>query len=152
MLIIGELFISHFAFPFIGTWPIIRFSQDLFIVLVLIGVIIFGIIRLLNNPAKEGRKSRFFGSHTSGAWIVLWFILLVIFTLVMYRGAKINTEAFEGNADAAGLPWAFASQWVGSLLAPLGTTAEMKKARQTIYHDAEHPSHIVLPVIPSIDE
>ena len=36
--------------------------------------------------------------------------------------------------------------------APLGTTAEMKGARQTIYHDAEHPSHLVLPIIPNIDE
>ncbi len=29
-----------------------------------------------------------------------------------------------------------------------GADAEMKKATQTVYHDAEHPSHIVLPVIP----
>ena len=34
---------------------------------------------------------------------------------------------------------------------PLGTSAEMKKARQVIYHDAEHPSHLVLPVIPSVE-
>jgi len=31
---------------------------------------------------------------------------------------------------------------------PLGTSAEMKKADQTIYHDARHPSHLILPVIP----
>lgn len=29
-----------------------------------------------------------------------------------------------------------------------GADAELMKATQTIYHDAEHPSHIVLPVIP----
>jgi putative CocE/NonD family hydrolase len=29
-----------------------------------------------------------------------------------------------------------------------GTTSEMKTARQTIYHDAAHPSHLLLPVIP----
>jgi hypothetical protein len=28
------------------------------------------------------------------------------------------------------------------------TTAEMQPARQTIYHDAEHPSQILLPVLP----
>ena len=33
--------------------------------------------------------------------------------------------------------------------AKFGTSAEMKVAQQTIYHDAERPSHIVLPVIPS---
>jgi uncharacterized protein len=32
--------------------------------------------------------------------------------------------------------------------APFGTTAAVKVAHQTVYHDAERPSHIVLPVIP----
>ena len=32
---------------------------------------------------------------------------------------------------------------------PLGTSAEMKTAQQTILHDAAHPSHLVLPVIPT---
>ena len=29
-----------------------------------------------------------------------------------------------------------------------GTTSEMNAAQQTIYHDAAHPSHVLLPVIP----
>jgi putative CocE/NonD family hydrolase len=32
--------------------------------------------------------------------------------------------------------------------APFGTTATVKVAQQTVYHDAERPSHILLPVIP----
>ncbi|HEX6797539.1 MAG TPA: CocE/NonD family hydrolase [Ktedonobacterales bacterium] len=32
--------------------------------------------------------------------------------------------------------------------APLGTTAELTVAQQTILHDAEHPSAVVLPIIP----
>ena len=32
--------------------------------------------------------------------------------------------------------------------APLGQTVEMAVAEQRIYHDAEHPSIVVLPVIP----
>jgi putative CocE/NonD family hydrolase len=31
---------------------------------------------------------------------------------------------------------------------PFGMDAEMKTASQTVYHDAGHPSHIVLPVVP----
>jgi uncharacterized protein len=31
---------------------------------------------------------------------------------------------------------------------PFGLDAELRTARQTIYHDAEHPSHILLPIIP----
>jgi predicted acyl esterase len=31
--------------------------------------------------------------------------------------------------------------------APLGQSAELKTADETIYHDRDHPSHVVLPVI-----
>ena len=31
----------------------------------------------------------------------------------------------------------------------IGEDAELKVARQTVYHDAGHPSHIVLPLIPA---
>ena len=31
---------------------------------------------------------------------------------------------------------------------PLGTSAEIQKATQTVSHDARHPSHLILPVIP----
>ena len=118
-----ELFIAGFAFPFIGEWPIIRFSQDLFVILVTIGIVIFGILRLQQDPKKQGRSSRFFGSHTGGAWFVLFFIFNVVWTLLLYRGAKINTPAYGGDSEAAGLSYGFASEWVASLLAPLGPTA-----------------------------
>lgn len=32
--------------------------------------------------------------------------------------------------------------------APFGMTSEMRKAAQTIFHDPQHPSHVILPVIP----
>jgi Fe-S oxidoreductase len=120
----GELFIEGFAFPIIGTWPIIRFLEDLFAVLVLVGLAIFAAIRWQNNPAKDGRASRFFGSHTSGAWVVLGMIFLVVFTLLIYRGAKVGAAYAAGETAAeAGMSGAFASQWIGSLLEPLGVTA-----------------------------
>ena len=31
---------------------------------------------------------------------------------------------------------------------PFGMSAEVKTAKQTIYHDAQYPSHLILPVIP----
>jgi Fe-S oxidoreductase len=117
-----EIFIHGFAFPFIGTWPVIRFLEDLFILLVLIGVIIFLIIRANNQPAKQGRWSRFYGSHTSGAWLVLIMIVNVIWTLVLYRSAKINLEEYAGDAEAAGMSGGFVSEYVATLLAPLGPT------------------------------
>ena len=64
-------------------------------------------IRLRNNPSREGRKSRFFGSHTRAAWVVLGMIFLVIATLLLYRGAQINTGVFPYKHGA------FASEIVG---------------------------------------
>ena len=113
----GELFFADFAFPIIGTWPVVRFMEDLFAVLVLVGILMFAIIRLRNNPSKGGRDSRFYGSHTSGAWLVLFMIFSVVWTLLLYRGAKINAHGGEG------MDGAFASQTVAGWLEPLGESA-----------------------------
>jgi Fe-S oxidoreductase len=72
------------------------------------------VIRLRSDPHREGRRSRFFGSHTRAAWLVLGMIFLVIATLLLYRGAQINTGVFPYPHGA------FASQIVGHWLAPLG--------------------------------
>ena len=111
----GDLFSKTFAIPGIGHWAFIGFIEDLFAVGVLAGIITFAVIRLRNNPHKEGRKSRFFGSHTGAAWLVLGMIFLVIATLLLYRGAQINTGDFPYAHGA------FASQIVGHWLHPLGT-------------------------------
>ncbi len=117
----GELVIEHFHVPIIGTWTVVRFMEDLFAVLVLVGIVMFAIIRLTNNPAKQGRASRFFGSHTKGAWLVLLMIFLVVATLLTYRGAKTNT--IIDTIYAMDMNGAFASSIVGGWLAPLGMTA-----------------------------
>ena len=119
----GELVIENFHFPIIGAWSVIRFMEDLFAILVLIGIVMFAVIRLTNNPMKKGRYSRFFGSHTTGAWYVLVMIFLVVFTLLTYRGAKVNN--IVGTEHAETMNGAFASQTVGTWLAPLGDTANI---------------------------
>ena len=50
------------------------------------GIITFSIIRLRNQPEREGRKSRFYGSHTGAAWLVLGGIFLVVATLLLVPG------------------------------------------------------------------
>ena len=111
----GALFSRTFAIPGIGHWAFIGFIEDLFAVGVLAGIITFAVIRIRSNPHSEGRKSRFFGSHTRAAWVVLGMIFLVIATLLLYRGAQINTGVFPYAHGA------FASQIVGHWLHPLGT-------------------------------
>jgi Fe-S oxidoreductase len=111
----GALFSRTFAFPGIGHWAVIGFGEDLFSVGVLAGLITFTIIRLRNNPHKEGRASRFSGSHTTAAWVVLGMIAAVIITLLIYRGAQQNTGTFPYPHG-----WAFASWVLAQALHPLG--------------------------------
>ena len=110
----GDLFDRTFAIPGIGHWAAIGFIEDLFAVGVLAGILTFTVIRIRDNPHKEGRASRFFGSHTRAAWVVLGMIFGVVATLLLYRGAQINTGVFPYAHGA------FASQIVGHWLAPLG--------------------------------
>ncbi len=120
----GELVIENFSIPIFGTWQVVRFMEDLFAVLVLIGIVMFAIIRLTNNPAKHGRASRFFGSHTKGAWLVLLMIFLVVVTLLTYRGAKVNNIA-ETVDHAGSMDGAFASNIVSGWLVGLGDQANL---------------------------
>jgi Fe-S oxidoreductase len=121
----GDLFSKTFAIPGIGHWAWIGFLEDLFAVGVLVGIGTFAIIRLRSEPKREGRASRFSGSHTGAAWLVLALIFLVIATLLIYRGAQINTGDFPYAHGA------FASQIVGHWLHPLGVGAN--KALETTF-------------------
>ena len=61
-------------------------------------------------------------------------------SMVFKAGHRIRLEVSSSN-----FPRYARNQNTGR---PLGTSAEIKTARQTIYHDASHPSHLLLPVIP----
>jgi Fe-S oxidoreductase len=111
----GALFSRTFAIPGIGHWAFTGFIEDLFAVGVLAGIITFTVIRVREDPRREGRGSRFFGSHTAAAWLVLAMIAAVIITLLIYRGAQQNTGVFPYPHA-----WAFASWVVARILHPLG--------------------------------
>ncbi|WP_433247369.1 (Fe-S)-binding protein [Streptosporangium sp. CA-135522] len=103
-----------FHIPLIGTWAVLGFLQDFIAVAALIGLIAFAVIRIKNSPKKLGRKSRFSGSHLGGAWLVLFMIFNVIWTMFLFRGAAFNT----GNLPYAS--GAFASEAAAALIRPLG--------------------------------
>ncbi|MBY0443388.1 MAG: (Fe-S)-binding protein, partial [Mycobacteriaceae bacterium] len=112
----GVLFQPDFHIPLIGRWDILGFLQDFFALGVLAGIITFSIIRLRTEPKEYGRGSRFYGSHTGGAWLILVMIFNVIWTYALFRGASVNTGNFPyGNG-------AFFSHAMGALLHPLGHT------------------------------
>ena len=113
----GTLFTfpEAFAIPLIGRWDLLGFAQDLIAVLCLVGLGIFSAIRLKNSPAKLGRRSRFEGSHTSGAWVVLFMIFNVVWTMFLFRGAGAAHDNLPyGNG-------AFVSQGVGTLFSGLSS-------------------------------
>ncbi len=112
----GALFDPDFHVPLIGTWPVVGFLEDLFGLLVIVGITIFSVIRIRKNPHRIGRESRFYGSHTGGAWLILASIATIVITLFVYRGAQINTGTFPYDSGA------FVSEWVAKLLEPLGET------------------------------
>jgi Fe-S oxidoreductase len=117
----GALFNPEFAVPVIGRMPIVGFIEDLFGVLVVVGIGMFALIRVFRSPAKYGRDSRFYGSHTGAAWLVLFMIFNVIWTLFLYRGAQYAVALEKGTNNFPFMNGgAFASEAVGNLLQPLG--------------------------------
>ena len=88
----GALFQDDFSIPLIGHWAVLGFLEDLFAALLLLSLLTFVVIRVRQAPAKIERRSRFFGSHTGAAYLVLFMIFLVDATLVVYRAAQVNTR------------------------------------------------------------
>jgi Fe-S oxidoreductase len=103
----GALFDRNFAIPVIGHSRALGLIEDIFAVAVLLALIVFTFIRLKNSPRRLDRKSRFYGSHTDQAFIVLGMIFLVVATLLLYRGAQISSGHFPYQNDGW---WPFASK------------------------------------------
>ena len=107
---LGEVFDPDFSIPLIGRWEVLGFIQDLFSVLVLLGIATFALIRLAQSPRVRGMKSRFAGSYLSHGWYVLLLEFGLLYTVMILRA----TRAAHGT-----LPYprgAFISQWLGETL------------------------------------
>jgi Fe-S oxidoreductase len=111
----GDLFSKKFAIWGFGHNPVLGFIEDFFAVAVLLALVVFAVIRIKQAPAKRDRASRFYGSHTGAAWLVLAMIASVMITLLLYRAAQTNTGDFPYTW------WAFASHGIGKALHPLGS-------------------------------
>jgi Fe-S oxidoreductase len=109
----GALVVSKdFAFPIFGHARWFGFVEDFFAVAVLLAIIWFAVNRMINTPERRQRSSRFYGSHTGPAWVILGMIALVVITLLLYRGAQYNTGHFPFGRSK----WPFASYLVAKAL------------------------------------
>ena len=67
----------------------------------------------LHHPARKSRDSRFYGSHTGAAWLVLFMIFNVIWTMFLFRGA---VEARDMGTSHGYGKAAFVSYLLGKVL------------------------------------
>ncbi len=111
----GGLFTRHFHIPLIGTMGWLGFLEDFFSVAVLVSLAVFTVIRIKDAPAKKERSSRFYGSHTGAAWLVLLGIALVVITLLLYRSFQVLDGDFPYS------DWAFASHGLANLFRGIST-------------------------------
>ena len=114
---IGELFDREFKIPLIGHHEWLGFMQDLFFVLVTASLIGFFFIRLATSPRELGKKSRFFGSHLIAAYMVLFMIFNVVWTVALARGARAALGTLPYN------DWAFVSKGIGYMIDDLSVDA-----------------------------
>ncbi|MCA1830795.1 MAG: (Fe-S)-binding protein, partial [Actinobacteria bacterium] len=111
---IGELFDPGFKIPWIGHMDWLGAMQDAFFLFVVVSLAGFAVIRILTSPRRLQRKSRFFGSHVWQAYLILFMIFNVIWTVVLVRGARyaLGTLPYPH--------WALVSRGVGNLLRNAG--------------------------------
>ena len=109
----GALLINRdFHIPLIGRWQVLGFLEDL------MAVARAGRPGHLRRAAAaqraraKKRDSRFYGSHTGPAWVILGMIALVIVTLLLLRGAQLNAGQFPYGHSK----WTFASYLVAKAL------------------------------------
>ncbi|MCW2542137.1 MAG: Fe-S oxidoreductase [Frankiales bacterium] len=109
----GALLINRdFHIPLVGKWRALGFFEDFFAVAVLLGLATFAVLRYRNQPERKKRDSRFYGSHTGPAWLILFMISMVIVTLLLLRGAQMNADQFPFGHSK----WTFASYLVAKAL------------------------------------
>ncbi|HEY1329988.1 MAG TPA: (Fe-S)-binding protein [Actinomycetota bacterium] len=88
----GEVFTRTFAIPLIGRSAWLGFVQDLFALLVIVGVAMAFYYRKLQRP------ERFVGSHLREADYILLWILGIMLTLILLNAARIALGVNESPA------------------------------------------------------
>jgi Fe-S oxidoreductase len=121
----GQLFDPHFAIPFLGHFAPFEWLTEAIAWLSLIGILTLMAIRQKQHPrnaAKDGRRSRFFGSTFWQAYYVELTILGVVICVIALRGLEyaLGKQVGDGWASALHFPLTF---WFGTAFTGLGRGA-----------------------------
>jgi Fe-S oxidoreductase len=124
----GAVFVEGFALPIVGRWGPLGFVQDLFVLLVLTGIVMALYIRKVQRPG------RFRGSHLREADYILMAISGIMLTILGLRATEIAlgrlpyppgaafassfaaSHLFDGMSHTALTAWNTACLWAHSLL------------------------------------
>jgi Fe-S oxidoreductase len=109
----GDVFTTGFAIPLIGRTAWLGFLQDLFMVLVVVGVLMAFFIRKVQRP------ERFQGSHLREADYILLWILGIMLSLWLLNAVRIATGVNESPAA-----WTPASHALAPLFDGLSASAQ----------------------------
>ncbi|MFN2594204.1 MAG: heterodisulfide reductase-related iron-sulfur binding cluster [Actinomycetota bacterium] len=116
----GALFIAGFHIPLIGQWGPLGALQDLFVALVLAGLVTAFAIRKIQRPG------RFRGSHLKEADYILIAIAAIMVTILLARAAEIALGHFPYDTR-----WTPFSNWVAGAIK--GASLSTRKALDTIF-------------------
>ena len=108
---IGEMFSRRSPLFWHQQW--LAFIEDSFIGLVVLALITFAVIRVIKNPHRLGRKSRFYSSHMWQAYAILVMIFLVVSTVLMARVARASLHTLPYNKYGAYLTYWIAHAFKG---------------------------------------
>ncbi|MDQ3877741.1 MAG: heterodisulfide reductase-related iron-sulfur binding cluster [Actinomycetota bacterium] len=116
----GAVFTTGFHIPLIGRWGPLGALQDLFVALVLVGIVIAFGIRKIQRPG------RFRGSHLKEADYILIAIGSIMVTILLARAAEIALGHFPYDTS-----WTPFSNWVAGAMK--GASLNTRKALDTIF-------------------
>ena len=111
----GEVFEPHFSLPIIHDWTIYGLAIEVIAGTSLVGILGLTAYRLINSPARRGRKSRFMHSKHWTAYYVEAYIIGLLISVFAIRGFKVASETFPFPVWATPISHAFGAVLPGEM-------------------------------------
>jgi len=128
-----QLFKPDFALPILGHFFLFEWVSEGLGLLGTVGIIALIIVRQLNHPRSQGRKSRFYGSTQWQAYFVEAFVLVESAAILFIRGAEYNLGQIDSDHPEDFTRFHFPiSGYVGDFLFPAGVEGNESALENTI--------------------